>query len=145
MESYEGFIQSLKTNDIPVEVYTNAIKTIDENLSSLHRYVSLKKRLLGLDEMHMYDLYVPETNNFLSGLGILCHNTVSAGMILKHYFDKGIVKRGIWVVPNNELIPQVVGEMWEKFGIRVRSIVKESPKDRLGQQADHSDSIYSGE
>ena len=50
---------SLKPNDIPVEVYTNAIKTIDENLSSLHRYVSLKKRLLGLDEMHMYDLYVP--------------------------------------------------------------------------------------
>ena len=50
---------SLKPNDIPVEVYTNAIKTIDENLSSLHRYVSLKKRLLGLDEMHMYDSYVP--------------------------------------------------------------------------------------
>ena len=50
---------SLKPNDIPVEVYTNAIETIDKNLSSLHRYVSLKKKLLGLDEIHMYDLYVP--------------------------------------------------------------------------------------
>ena len=50
---------SLKPNDIPVEVYKNAIKTIDENLSSLHRYVRLKKKLLGLDEIHMYDLYVP--------------------------------------------------------------------------------------
>ena len=50
---------SLKPNDIPLEVYTNAIKTIDDNLSSLHRYVGLKKKLLGLDEMHMYDLYVP--------------------------------------------------------------------------------------
>ena len=50
---------SLKPNDIPLEVYTNAIKTIDNNLSSLHRYVGLKKKLLGLDEMHMYDLYVP--------------------------------------------------------------------------------------
>lgn len=50
---------SLKPNDIPLEVYTNAIKTIDNNLSSLHRYVGLKKRLLGLEEMHMYDLYVP--------------------------------------------------------------------------------------
>ena len=50
---------SLKPNDIPVEVYKNAVKTIDENLKSLHRYVSLKKKLLGLDEMHMYDLYVP--------------------------------------------------------------------------------------
>ena len=50
---------SLKPNDIPVEVYKNAVKTIDENLNSLHRYVSLKKKLLGIDEMHMYDLYVP--------------------------------------------------------------------------------------
>ncbi len=50
---------SLKPNDIPVEVYKNAVKTIDDNLKSLHRYVSLKKKLLGLDEMHMYDLYVP--------------------------------------------------------------------------------------
>lgn len=50
---------SLKPNDIPVEVYKNAVKTIDDNLKSLHRYVSIKKKLLGLDEMHMYDLYVP--------------------------------------------------------------------------------------
>ncbi|WP_411170291.1 oligoendopeptidase F [Clostridium sp. MB05] len=50
---------SLKPNDIPVEVYKNSIKTIDENLKSLHRYVDLKKKLLGLEEMHMYDLYVP--------------------------------------------------------------------------------------
>lgn len=50
---------SLNPNDIPVDVYTNAINTIDENLNSLHRYVSLKKKLLKLDEIHMYDLYVP--------------------------------------------------------------------------------------
>lgn len=49
---------SLKPNDIPVEVYKNAIDTINNNLKSLHRYVGLKKKLLGLDEMHMYDLYV---------------------------------------------------------------------------------------
>ena len=50
---------SLKPNDIPTEVYTNAVKTINDNLSSLHRYVKLKKKLLGLEDMHMYDLYVP--------------------------------------------------------------------------------------
>ena len=50
---------SLAPNDIPVSVYENAIKTINNNLSSLHKYVSIKKKLLGLDEMHMYDLYVP--------------------------------------------------------------------------------------
>lgn len=50
---------SLKPNNIPVEVYKEALSTIDRNLKSLHRYVSLKKKMLGLKEMHMYDLYVP--------------------------------------------------------------------------------------
>jgi oligoendopeptidase F len=50
---------SLAPNNIPEEVYTNSIKTINNNLEALHRYVKIKKRLLGLDEIHMYDLYVP--------------------------------------------------------------------------------------
>ncbi|MGV8980964.1 oligoendopeptidase F [Clostridium sp.] len=50
---------SLKPNNIPLEVYDNVVDTINNNLSSLHKYVSLKKKLLGLDEIHMYDLYVP--------------------------------------------------------------------------------------
>lgn len=50
---------SLKPNNIPVKVYQNVVDTINNNLSSLHKYVSLKKKLLGLDEIHMYDLYVP--------------------------------------------------------------------------------------
>ena len=50
---------SLEPNDIPISVYEKAIETINKNISSLHRYVKLKKKLLNLDEMHMYDLYVP--------------------------------------------------------------------------------------
>ncbi|SHF02068.1 oligoendopeptidase F [Clostridium fallax] len=50
---------SLSPNNIPTEVYYNAIETIDKKLPSLHRYVDIKKKLLGLDEIHMYDLYVP--------------------------------------------------------------------------------------
>ena len=50
---------SLKPNNIPTEVYKEALNTIDKNLKSLHRYVSLKKKMLGLEKMHMYDLYVP--------------------------------------------------------------------------------------
>lgn len=50
---------SLKPNNIPVKVYEEAIETINKHLPSLHRYVRLKKKLLGLEEMHMYDLYVP--------------------------------------------------------------------------------------
>ena len=50
---------SLKPNNIPVEVYYNALKTVDENIDALHRYVRIKKKLLNLEEIHMYDLYVP--------------------------------------------------------------------------------------
>ncbi|WP_392486693.1 oligoendopeptidase F [Haloimpatiens sp. FM7315] len=50
---------SLKPNNIPLEVYDNAIDTINKHLDSLHRYVRIKKKLLGLEEIHMYDLYVP--------------------------------------------------------------------------------------
>ena len=60
IRNYNSALEAaLKPNDIPVEVYKNAVKTINDNLSSLHRYVRIKKKLLGLDEMHMYDLYVP--------------------------------------------------------------------------------------
>ncbi|GAA0125923.1 oligoendopeptidase F [Clostridium sp. CTA-19] len=50
---------SLKPNKIPLEVYHNVVNTVNENLPSLHRYVNIKKRLLKLDDIHMYDLYVP--------------------------------------------------------------------------------------
>ena len=50
---------SLAPNNIPVSVYHTALETIHEHLGSLHRYVGLKKKLLKLDEIHMYDLYVP--------------------------------------------------------------------------------------
>jgi oligoendopeptidase F len=51
--------RSLDAGNIPVEVYTNLIDAVHENLNLMHRYVSLRKRLLGLDELHMYDLYTP--------------------------------------------------------------------------------------
>lgn len=60
IRNYEGPIEaSLSPNNIPVAVYDNALETISEGVSSLHRYVDLKKKLLKLDEIHMYDLYVP--------------------------------------------------------------------------------------
>lgn len=58
--NYASTLESaLKPNDIPTEVYKKAIETINANLPALHRYVNIKKRLLGLDEIHMYDLYAP--------------------------------------------------------------------------------------
>ncbi len=50
---------ALDVNNIPVEVYDNLIKAVHDNLSSMYRYVKLRKKVLGLDELHMYDLYTP--------------------------------------------------------------------------------------
>ncbi|HLT58857.1 MAG TPA: oligoendopeptidase F [Limnochordales bacterium] len=50
---------ALHGDNIPVEVYTNLIDTIRSRLHLLHRYMALRKRLLGVEELHVYDLYVP--------------------------------------------------------------------------------------
>jgi len=55
---------SLFEDDINVEVYENLIASIDESLPVLNKYIELKKELLGLDEIHMYDLYVPLTDKY---------------------------------------------------------------------------------
>ena len=49
----------LDSNAIPVSVYDQLIDTIHEKLPLMYRYVELRKKILGLDEMHMYDVYVP--------------------------------------------------------------------------------------
>ncbi|MCU7494387.1 MAG: oligoendopeptidase F [Ignavibacteria bacterium] len=49
---------ALDANNIPVTVYDNLIKSINENLEPLHRWARIKKRALGLDELHIYDSYV---------------------------------------------------------------------------------------
>jgi oligoendopeptidase F len=50
---------SLFGDNIKPEVYTNLIDTIHESLPLLHRYFSLRKKLLKVDELHMYDLFTP--------------------------------------------------------------------------------------
>ncbi len=50
---------ALHGDNVPVSVYDNLIKAVENNLDALHRYVSLRKKALKLDELHMYDLYVP--------------------------------------------------------------------------------------
>lgn len=60
VRKYPSALQaSLFTDNIPPDVYENLIQTVRRNLHSMHRYVGLRKKLLGLDELHMYDLYTP--------------------------------------------------------------------------------------
>ncbi len=46
-------------NDVSPSVYENLLATVNANLDKMYRYVSLRKRLLGVDELHMYDVYTP--------------------------------------------------------------------------------------
>lgn len=55
---------SLFEDDINVEVYENLIASMDESLPVLNKYIELKKKFLELDEIHMYDLYVPLTDKY---------------------------------------------------------------------------------
>ncbi|MCQ6265548.1 oligoendopeptidase F [Fictibacillus sp. WQ 8-8] len=50
---------ALDSNNIPEEVYENLVKTVNDHLHLLHRYVDIRKRALNVDELHMYDLYTP--------------------------------------------------------------------------------------
>lgn len=65
IRKYESALQSsLFQDDISVDVYNNLISAIDENLDALNKYINLRKKFLGLNELHMYDLYVPLTDKF---------------------------------------------------------------------------------
>ncbi|KRE54152.1 oligoendopeptidase F [Paenibacillus sp. Soil522] len=55
---------SLYGDNIPQEVYTNLIDTIHKHLPLMHRYMNLRKKLLGLNELHMYDLFAPLVDEF---------------------------------------------------------------------------------
>ncbi|MBO5870541.1 MAG: oligoendopeptidase F, partial [Clostridia bacterium] len=50
---------SLDRTEVPVEVYHNLISAVHDNLDKMYRYVALRKKLLGVDELHMYDVYTP--------------------------------------------------------------------------------------
>lgn len=50
---------ALTANNVSVKVYENLLDTVSANMDKLHRYVKLRKKCLGLDELHMYDIYTP--------------------------------------------------------------------------------------
>lgn len=49
---------ALFKNNIPISVYDNLIRTVNDNLKPMHRWAALKKKLLGLNELHPFDAYV---------------------------------------------------------------------------------------
>ncbi|MBU9721782.1 MULTISPECIES: oligoendopeptidase F [Bacillaceae] len=60
VRNYDSARQAaLSKNHIPEVVYDQLVSTVNDHLHLLHKYVKLRKRVLGVDELHMYDLYTP--------------------------------------------------------------------------------------
>ena len=53
----DAFTASLDSTNVPTSVYLNLIEAVHKNLDKMHRYVRLRKKLLGVDELHFYDIY----------------------------------------------------------------------------------------
>ena len=57
---YASALESeLDTPNIPVSVYNRLVEGVNRNLPSFHRYLKLRKRMMGVDQLHYYDLYAP--------------------------------------------------------------------------------------
>ena len=54
-----AFEAALDRTNVPTSVYLNLIEAVHQNLDKMHRYVRLRKKLLGVDELHFYDIYTP--------------------------------------------------------------------------------------
>ncbi|MCM1537859.1 MAG: oligoendopeptidase F [bacterium] len=65
VRNYASSIEmSLDGSRIPVSVYESLIEAVHSALPDMYRYVALRKRVLGVDELHMYDVYVPIVKDY---------------------------------------------------------------------------------
>lgn len=55
--------QALENEDVSARVYENLLECVHDGLPLMHRYIADRKKALGLDEMHMYDIYTPIVKN----------------------------------------------------------------------------------
>lgn len=64
IRNYDSAISaSLYSDNVPVDIYDNLIKVVNDNMNVLYDYYDLKKEILSLDRLHMYDTYVEIINN----------------------------------------------------------------------------------
>ena len=54
-----AFEAALDRTNVPTSVYLNLIEAVHQNIDKMHRYVRLRKKMLGVDELHFYDIYTP--------------------------------------------------------------------------------------
>lgn len=62
---YAGALEAaLDQDNVPPQVYHQLIETVHNNLPHMYQYLEIRKKLLGLDELHMYDIYVPMVKDY---------------------------------------------------------------------------------
>ncbi|MCB0345142.1 MAG: oligoendopeptidase F [Bdellovibrionales bacterium] len=89
--------RGLFDDNIPTEVYTNLVDTISKNLDSLHRYYSVRKRLLGLEDQRLYDTYVPLvaevdlTINYEEAVDYMCDALAPLGEEYTNILRRGLL------------------------------------------------------
>lgn len=97
---------ALSGDNIPAEVYDNLVAEVHKNLPAMHRYLELRKKLLGVDKLYMYDMYVPliklpETSvSFEEGLDIMRDALQPLGEEYLTKMNKGIEEGWIDVYEN---------------------------------------------
>ena len=97
---------ALSEDNIPSEVYDNLVKTVNDSLPLMHRYMELKKRMMGLDELTMYDIYVPLIKlperkiPYEEGLDIIRDALTPLGEEYLQRMNEGISQRWIDVYEN---------------------------------------------
>ena len=98
---------AMESEGVPTAVYENLIAAVERNLEPLHRYIALRKKMLGLKELHMYDLHVPVVENAQMKLSYeeACEMVKSAlAPMGKEYvalLDKSMKEGWIDVMPND--------------------------------------------
>ncbi len=111
---------ALDPNNVPIAVYDNVIKTVENNLLPLHRYVALKKKALHLDSIHIYDLYAPIVHDielhysYEQGRELVCQALKPLG---HDYLDKlNIALSDAWIDVYENQGKQTGAYSWGVFG-----------------------------
>ena len=107
IRGYPSVLQmELGPDAIPTSVYTNLIDTVHDRLPALHRYLRLRKKLLHLDELQMWDLYVPMIPNverqipFDEGKSLVLDSVEPLGQDVSGVIRRGFDERWVDVLEN---------------------------------------------
>ncbi len=107
VRNYESCLErALDRNNIPTSVYLKLIENIHKNISTFHRYLKLRKRMLGVEELHYYDMYAPTVKNvdlaysYEEGMEMIKEALIVLGTEYVATLDRAQKERWIDVYPN---------------------------------------------